>query len=112
MGKRPFTIKDAQLCFALSPVLPGEWFTAKEKSLRWKGASVKIPSNCFACTLLGRTLLVYHNQQRKKTFGSDAVRPVRYILDEKEEIKGPLVSEGLAEKIRNCSFKRIDVWLE
>jgi hypothetical protein len=112
IGKHPFTIKDGRLCFALTPVLPGDWFTTEAKSLRWKDTSVQIPVNSFACTLLGRTLLVYHNRQRKNTFGSDAVRPVRYILDETEEVNGPLVSDGLAEKIRSCSFKRVDVWLE
>ena len=112
IGNHPFTIKDGRLCFALTPVLPGDWFTAEAKSLRWKDASVQIPVNSFACTLLGGTLLVYHNQKRKNTFGSDAVRPVRYTLDETQEIKGPLVSDGLAEKIRSCSFKRVDVWLE
>jgi hypothetical protein len=112
IGKHPFTIKDGRLCFALTPVLPGDWFTAEAKSLRWKDTSVQISVNSFACTLLGGTLLVYHNRQRKNTFGSDAVRPVRYALDETEEIKGPLVSDGLAEKIRSCSFKRVDVWLE
>jgi hypothetical protein len=94
------------------PVLPGDWFTTEAKSLRWKDASVQIPVNSFACTLLGETLLVYHNQNRKNTFGSDAVRPVRYTLDKTQEIKGHLVSDGLAEKIRSCSFKRVDVWLE
>lgn len=112
IGKHPFTIKDGRLCFALTPVLPGDWFTAEAKSLRWKDTSVQIPVNSFVCTLLGRTLLVYHNRKRKNTFGRDAVRPVRYTLDETQEVKGPLVSDGLAEKIRSCSFKRVDVWLE
>jgi len=112
IGKHPFTIKDSRLCFALTPVLPGDWFTTEEKKLRWKETSVQIPVNSFACTLLGGTLLVYHNQQRKNTFSSDAVRPVRYTLDETQEVKGPLISDGLAEKIRSCSFKRVDVWLE
>jgi hypothetical protein len=112
IGKNPFTVKDGRLCFALTPVLPGEWFTTEEKSLKWKDNSVKIPVNSFACTLLGGTLLVYHNQKRKNTFGSDAVVPARYTLDETEEIKCSLVSDGLAEKIRSCSFSRVDVWLE
>ena len=112
IGNNPFTMKDGRLCFALTPVLPGDWFTAEAKSLRWKDVSVQIPVNSFACTLLGGTLLVYHNQQRKNTFGHDAVRPVRYTLDETQEVKGPLISDGLAEKIRSCSFKRVDVWLE
>jgi hypothetical protein len=112
IGSHPFTIKDGRLCFALTPALPGDWFTTEAKSLRWKDASVQIPVNSFACTLLGGTLLVYHNRQRKNTFGRDAVRPVRYILDETQEFKGLLISDGLAEKIRSGSFKRVDVWLE
>ena len=112
IGKNPFTIKDGKLCFALTPALPGDWFTTEKKPFEWKNAAIEIPENSLACTLLGRTLLIYHNQQRKDTFGRNSVKPVRYTLDETKEVKGPLVSDGLAEKVRSCFFKRIDVWLE
>ncbi len=112
IGPNPFMIKDGRLCFNLTPVLPADWFTAEAKSLNWRGTCVQIPANSFACTLLGKTLLVYHNQKRKNTYGSGAVRPVRFILDETKEIKAPFIADGIAEKIRSCSFKRLDVLLE
>lgn len=111
-GKRPFFIKDGKLGFRLSPALPGQWFTKDKKTVQWNSQTVEIDENSFACTLLGTILLVYHNNSRKDTFGENGVKPVTFILDEKDTVEASSLDSELAEKIRNREIQRIDVWLE
>lgn len=110
-GQRPFFIKDGELGFRLSPALPGEWFTKKKKTVQWNGQSVEIPENSFACALLGSILLVYHNPAWRNTYGKNAVRPIKYILDAKHEVADSQITGTMAEKIRQRAIQRIDVWL-
>lgn len=111
VGRQPFTVQEGTLVFALRPALPAEWFTQEEVDVSWREQSVRIPKDAFACALLGSTLLVYRNPDRRDTFGSKAARPVRYLLDDGHEIGAPEISGSLAERIRNREIRRIDVWL-
>jgi hypothetical protein len=112
VGPQPFIMKNAKLHFALKPVLPGQWFTKQSRAINWMEQDIEIPKDSFACAFMGKTLLVYHNESRKDTFGPSAVKPVKYLLDPKYQVDGDCIGPELAEKIRRRQFKRIDVWLE
>jgi len=109
VGEKPFTIKDGKLNFRLDPILPAEWFTKQARQIKWKGAAIDIPANSFGCALLGHTLLIYHNQTGKNTFGPNAAKIIRYELDGKV---CDVDKSSAAENIRSGKFSRIDVWLE
>lgn len=112
VGEHPFTIKKGNLYFRLSPTLPGNWFTTEHKVVEWRQQQLKIPKNCFACALLGKTLLVYHNKSKANTFGKSAVKPALYLFDDQTKVKGSCVDSTIANKIRLQQYNRIDVWLE
>lgn len=113
VGPRPFRLDSAgQLEFAPSPALPGDWFTRAETRLVWAGAEYALPADAFACALLGHTLLVYHNHTRRNTFGSDAVRPVRYQLDACPPIDAPVLATEHATRLRERRIARLEIWLE
>ena len=110
-GGRPFQLTADGLTFALRPVLPGSWFSDTPRTTEFRGEPIEIPTGGFACALLGTILLVYHNDQRRDTFGDDGVRPLRYVIDGEREIFGPQVGGALVEEIRSRRVRRIDVWL-
>jgi hypothetical protein len=112
VGQQPFEMRDGKLCFALQPALPAKWFTEKPVSTQWGDQPVQIPENAFACALLGDILLVYHNPDRRNTYGKNAVRPVKYVLDGQHGMTALGVNGDAAEKIRRREIQRIDVWLE
>ena len=111
VGKEPFTMQDGQLTFTLRPALPAKWFTEKAVNAQWDQQQVQIPENAFACALLGSILLVYHNPDRRNTYGKNAVRPVKYLLDNRHEVAASEVTAAIAKQIRERTVKRIDVWL-
>jgi hypothetical protein len=104
-------MRDGDLTFALSPVLPAQWFTEAPVDVQWGDEQIHIPENAFACALLGSILLVYHNPLRRKTYGPNAVKPVRYRLDTQREMTPPEIMGDAAEQIRRRSIRRLDVWL-
>jgi len=111
VGQRPFTMREGRLSFALKPALPGKWFTERAVDAQWGQQQVQIPENAFACALLGSILLVYHNPDRRNTYGKNAVRPTKYLLDNQHEVAVSEVTAAIAEQIRQRTIKRIDVWL-
>jgi hypothetical protein len=111
-GKRPFRMHDGRLTFTLEPSLPADWFTAQPVEARWNEKELRIPEKAFACALLGTILLVYHNPSGKNTYGPDAVRPVKYVLDNERTVVAPELSGPVVEDIRQRRIQRIDVWLE
>jgi hypothetical protein len=110
-GQNPFYLKDGRLNFKLAPTLPASWFTTEETDIQWNGNSAQIDENCFACALLGNILLVYHNDQRKNTFGDSGVSTVGYSIDGGDIIDAEHLGPEYAIRIRNRQFKRIDVHL-
>jgi hypothetical protein len=110
-GARPFTHRDGALKFQLKPVLPADWFTTEEKTISWNGKEETIPANAFTCAFLGDMLLVYHNDERKDTFGKDAVQPVRYGLDGETPVKTAALDHETVLRIRDRKCIRLDVWL-
>ncbi len=109
IGEKPFYLKDNKLHFKLEPVLPCEWFTKDAKQMSWKGSVIDVPAGSFGCALLGHTLLIYHNQTGKNTFGTNAAKITRYELDGKV---CDVEKSSVAENIRSGKFSRIDAWLE
>jgi len=112
VGKRPFRGHNNDLYFSLQPALPAQWFTQETVSVQWDSDVMEVPENAFACALFGRVLLVYHNPLRRKTYGPNAVKPVKYLLDGQHEISGPEITGEMAHRIRQRKIKRIDVWLK
>ena len=109
IGEKPFYLKDGKLHFKLEPTLPAEWFTKEAKKMNWKGDIIDIPADSFVCTLLGHTLLIYHNHSGKNTFGANAARINNYELDGKV---CDIAKSAIAENIRIGKVNRIDVWLK
>ncbi len=111
LGPGPFSVRNGELTFGLRPALPAKWFTEKSVTVQWDEKQVQIPENAFACALAGNILLVYHNPDRRSTYGKHPVRPHKYLLDNQQEIGGPEITGKLAEQIRQRGIQRIDVWL-
>ena len=112
VGRDPFRVEQGELRFGVRPVLPGSWFTEQPATIQHDGRRVEIPANSFACTLLGTTLLVYHNASRRDTFGPAALRPVRYVLDGRDSFEGACLGTKAATRIRERQCRRLDVWLQ
>jgi len=112
VGKKPFTIQESKLSFALNPVLPGNWFTEHPVTAQWQEKQINIPKDAFACSFLGDILLVYHNPSRQNTYGIKAVHPDKYVLDNSLEISASDLKGQIAEQIRQSQVKRIDVCLK
>jgi len=111
VGQTPFLMDHDQLNLRLNPVLPGEWFMERAVTIQHRQQELEIPANCLACSLLGTTLLVYHNETRRNTFGASSASPVRYVLDEATQIDAAHVSGHAARRIRQRECRRLDVWL-
>jgi hypothetical protein len=111
VGSKPFRLRSSRLVFAPAPALPGSWFTREPKTLRWKDQTFSIPEDTFSCALLAETLLVYHNPRRRNTYGSGAVRPVQYIVDEKTTLEEPELTGRFARLLRERKIKRLDIHL-
>jgi hypothetical protein len=112
VGETPFTLSDAgELQFAANPQLPGSWFTTDEQTFEWRGAQVTLPANSFACALLGDALLIYHNPQRRDTFGQNPARPISYRFDDQPPIQAASLSGANAASLRDRSVARLTVEL-
>ncbi len=120
-GHSPFSVKDEKLMFTPSPVLTGDLFTRTpgEAVCRTRDGRIyhaPLPENTYAAMWGGMTLIVYHNPERKPTFGSRAVTPVRFTLKKKgspdKRITAAYLNSVLAKKVRSGYFDRIDILLE
>ena len=76
---------------------------------------VVIPKNAFAFKFIGKTLVVYHNHERKDTFGERAAKITSYQLiyrDGKEKtVSGEILGTPLALDLREGRIQCIDVVL-
>ncbi len=120
-GDRPFGLSakgQLELCFR--PALKGDFFsTAKTMveipSLSGDVARVEFAAGTYAFNFMGRTLVVYHNPQRKDTFGAQKVEPRRVVLhypgQKAKEIDGGVIASPYAQDVRSGKVARIDVVL-
>jgi deoxycytidine triphosphate deaminase len=121
-GIHPFRLDSSgALQLALEPLLPDWLFTEKVDSYRYwdRGTGweeVAIPSNSFAFRFLGQTLVIYHNPERKSTFGSKAaaISSCAFTYRNGESLKesGPSFSDRHARSVREGKVRRMDVILE
>ncbi len=119
-GKQLFTLDaSGSLCMELSPVLPGWMFTKEEKEVTVyteKGEmQFKQPVNSFVFCLLGSTLVIYHNKNRKDTYSKDAqIIETRLYKQtgEIEIINGGIIPSPYAGKIRNNNYIKIEAVID
>ncbi len=120
-GERPFSVdREDRLKLRLEPVLPSWFFTEREEVYRTydgEGRAVEatVPANCFAFKFLGKTVVVYHNDERKDTFGKDRAGIASYILKYADgttgESQGEVLDTPLANDVRDGRVERIDAFL-
>jgi hypothetical protein len=99
-GRRPFSLRGSELCFELKPALAKDFFTSGGE---------------FSFMFLGKSLVVYHNESWKDTFGEDGAVVCSYRMrfngGENMEIPGPVICGKSAHAIRDGKVERIDVSL-
>ena len=65
---------------------------------------------------MGKTLVVYHNKDRRDTFGPKAVEVRRITLQYKdkkpEDLVGSTIPSPFALDVRDGKVERIDIYLE
>jgi hypothetical protein len=120
-GQNPFFLDESgELRLKLAPVLPGWLFTEKKGThtvYTEDGISmdIEVPADCFAFKFLGKTIVVYHNDKRKNTYGRSGTKISSYTLkyfDGKthESLSGILNAE-FANDVRDGHVERMDVFL-
>jgi hypothetical protein len=120
-GERPFFLDENRLLrLRLRPMLPAWLFTTGEGAYKyWDDkdgwTDVLVPENCFAFKFIGRTLVVYHSQERKATFGMDGAQAVAYTLEFADgttrSVAGDSLEPSLATDVREGRVRRMDVVL-
>ena len=120
-GEQPLRLdRQGKLELALEPRLPGWLFTEQETRREYHDfrdgwTEVVIPENAFAFKLLGRTLVVYANKNRKDTYGTGAARPRSYELlyrsGRRTTVNAKVLPLRHARAVRNGDVLRMDVAL-
>lgn len=118
-GEKPFYLDNmGMLCLSFKPILPGWMFTDEDKEITiiqdMKKETLLLAANTFAFNFLGKILTVYHNKERKDTFGANAASISQIVLSTENEttvIDGNKVPEPYSRQIRNNEVSRIDVYL-
>jgi hypothetical protein len=121
-GEHPFRLGDEdQLELAMAPILTPAFFTtdAQEINVQWwngQSRSYRIPKDAYVAKFLGKTLAVYHNPNRKPTFGTDPARIVRITLSQwdgtEAHFEGATLAGEWADKVRRGLVERIDFEME
>jgi hypothetical protein len=120
-GEHPFYLDESRrLRLHLQPVLPDWLFTNDEGTYRYWDTrdgwmDVFIPKNCFAFKFVGRTLVVYQNEERKATFGKDRAQVTAYKLKYTDGTIQTVLGDSLdtpsAVAVREGRVSRMDVVL-
>ncbi len=126
-GENPFiTDKEGNLKLKFNPILPSEFFTTVPEKVKFyisgdnrkKAAAeeIELPGDTFTFKFLNAALVVYHNPDRKNTYGKDKVAVARYKLTFKDgaqkEIEGDFIYGTDAMAVRNKEVRRIDAFLK
>jgi hypothetical protein len=100
MGKHVFSYKNNQLIFKLEPIIVKDLFK-EDNTVEFK--------------FLGHTIICYHNDKKKNTYGEDGVKPVSYTLVYSDKsvktINSSYIEGSDALDIRDGKVDRIDVIL-
>ncbi len=120
VGQKPFYLdEEGKLCLEFKPVLPDWLFANKPRHVKtyreMKQETICLAANTFAFNFLGRTLTVYHNEERKDTFGKSPARISRIILYKSGKavatIKDSVIPSPYSRHIRDGIIDRIDVFM-
>ncbi|MBI4845439.1 MAG: hypothetical protein HY810_03070 [Candidatus Omnitrophica bacterium] len=122
LGQKPFFIdQQGNLVLRFEPVLASWMFTSQKSKAGYylaEGGKIEIelPKNCYAFKFLGKTLVVYHNEKMKDTFGKNAVKPVEFKLtdfkNKQSVINAQVIPAPFAQQIREGLISRIDIVLK
>lgn len=116
VGKESFFINHrGKLCLKFNPILHKDLFTKKRQKYVFDNKEVSVDKNSYVFNFLGSTLVFYHNPKRLNTFGSNAAKIEKIILEDRQgskyEIRSDLISEDYAYDVRSGNFSRIDIYL-
>ncbi|MBS3741780.1 MAG: hypothetical protein KGY75_08590 [Candidatus Cloacimonetes bacterium] len=120
IGEKPFAIDSkGNLQLSFNPVLPGWLFTKKPQKSRLfinnKWQEIELPPDAFSFMFLGSVLVIYHNDKRLDTFGTNSVSPVSWEVTEldgnTQTFQGETLTGVIVKKIRNGQVKKIEVEL-
>jgi hypothetical protein len=99
-GRQPFFMQDNQLCLKLQPTLPGWLFD---------------DDGLVTFNFLGHCTVIYHNRERRSTFGDDGVEPRKIVLKADDgspvELTGSIIGAPHAARVRAGLIKTINVVL-
>ena len=98
-GKNVFTYDNNKLKLKFSPVLPS-WLFDENGEVSFK--------------FLGKTLVTYHNHRKANTYGQNCAIVKNMVLitdDKKIHVKGDVIEEPYAVKVRNGEINKIHVYL-
>ncbi|MDD5069771.1 MAG: hypothetical protein PHV17_03490, partial [Candidatus Omnitrophica bacterium] len=120
LGKKPFFIDTNRgLCFKVEPVLKASLFTTKKSTVFVDGKAVVLEKNTFCYKLFSRTLVVYHNPNRRDTFFSKskttpaAIERIVLTVDgKKQTVNASVISSPLSYRVRRAEVERIDVYFK
>jgi len=121
VGVKPFTLSTKnELILNFEPVLSG-WLFTQEKAIfqhvdqKRNLKVIDLPKNTYAFFFLGSTVVVYHNPQRKNTYGSHkvSIKKMSLIYPQQKrpiQISAASIPAPYSKDIRNNKVERIDVF--
>ncbi|MCF8009329.1 MAG: hypothetical protein K9K32_06150 [Halanaerobiales bacterium] len=119
-GNRPFKYINNQLIFKPKPILSKELFTKKKSNIKVqmsenKSKQVLLEKNTYSVKFLKDTMIVYHNEKMKNTYGTNKaeVKKIKLSYFNKKTclVQNNKVIKKNAIDIRNGSVERIDISL-
>ena len=118
-GRKPFHINNkGELCLELKPVLPGWLFTEEETRVtiyeNMEPKELIFGKDTFAFMFLGKVLTVYHNPDRKDTFGRNAAKIERIEIHKDGRVinvDGSVITLPYSKEIREGKIDRLDIYL-
>ena len=122
VGLNPFSVDPQKgINLRLNPSLASWLFTEKESLVgflnpkgQWE--TICLPANVYAFNFLGQILVVYHNPNRKNTYGPDktSVSEIHLTYPSKKKpvvLQAAFIPAPYAEEVRDKKVTRIDVYL-
>jgi len=121
-GAKPFHWDNkCGLTLTFKPALAGWLFSKEERDIlvtnrMQEQKSLHLPKNSYAFNFLSSTLVVYHNQSRRDTFGEKAPAVNEIVitysgLDKPVHLTEAMIPSRYAEDIRDNKVERIDIKL-
>ena len=122
VGKKPFGLDErGNLILTFNPILQGAFFTKVKTKVRYLTSEthlkeVDLPVNTYAFNFLNSTLVVYHNPDRRDTFGPKKATIDRFQLfypsKQPVTVSSSVLSAAYAQDVRDGKVHRIDIFLK